>query len=138
MSAWLSPRATAAQFGAGKNGAGGVDPGRLGGFHGNGAELMQTDLHFVGDVAQIAAAACCAAIVHLEVDDDAGFVHLDTLGVLTADVQHGAGTGEHHVGAETVAEDLGADMLLGKRQPHPAITGADHIGLFQFDVEDFL
>jgi hypothetical protein len=41
----------------------------------------------------------------------------------------------HQVRAEAVAEDLRADMLLGERQRHPAIAGADQVGFFQIDRE---
>jgi hypothetical protein len=92
---------------------------------------VQAKLHLVGDVAQVTATAGGAAIVHLEVLDDPVAVHLDRLGVLPADVEHGAGALVHQVGTQAVAEDLGADVLLGERQAHPAITGADHVDLLQ-------
>ena len=62
-------------------------------------------------------------------------VDLDALGVLAADVEHRARVRIHHVGAEPVAQDLGADVLLGERQGHAAVAGADEIGLFEFDIE---
>ena len=99
---------------------------------------MQPHVHLVGDVAQIPPAAGGAAVVHLERLDDAGLVHLDRLGVLAADVQNGGGARVHHVGAQAVAEDLGADMLLGKGQARAAVAGAHHVSLLHRHVEHAL
>jgi hypothetical protein len=72
----------------------------------HGAELVEPHLHLVGDVPQVAPGAGRAAVVHLEVLDDAAGVDLDGLGVLAADVEDGAGPLVHEVGAQPVAEDL--------------------------------
>ena len=94
---------------------------------------MQPHVHLVGDIAEIAATARGTAVVHLEVLDDALVVDLDALGVLPADIQDGARIRVHHVRAQPVAEDLGADVLLREGQRHPAIAGADGVGLLQLD-----
>jgi hypothetical protein len=132
--ALLAQGEAVAQLGAGEDGAGRVDAHRFRGLHGHRAELVQSHVHLVGDVAEIAPAAGGAAVVHLEVLDDALRVHLDRLGVLAADVEDRAGLGVHHVRAEAVTEDLGADVLLRKRQRDPAVTGADDIGLLQLHL----
>jgi hypothetical protein len=60
-------------------------------------------------------------------------VDLDGLGVLPADVEHGARAGELLVRAEPVAQDLGADVLLGERQALPAVAGADGAAVDELD-----
>ena len=65
-------------------------------------------------------------------------IDLDRLGVLAADVEHRRGARIHHVRAEPVAQDLGADVLLRERQPRPAVAGADDVGLLHVGVEDAL
>ena len=131
----FAQRQTVAQLGAGEHGAGGVDAHGAGGFHGERAEFVQAHVHFVSDVAEVAPAAGGAAVVHLEVLDDAGGVHLDRLGVLAADVEHGARVGIHHVRAEAMAEDFGTDLFPRERQRDPAVAGADHGGIFQRDFQ---
>ena len=96
---------------------------------------MQAHIHLIGDVAEIAPAAGGAAVVHLEVLDDALGVDLDRLGILAADVEYRARVGVHHMGAEPVAENFGADLLLRKRQGNAAVAGADNICLFDFHAE---
>jgi hypothetical protein len=91
-------------------------------------ELVQAHVHLVGDVAEVAPAAGGAAIVHLETLDDAVGIHLNRLGVLATDVQHGAGFGKHGMGPEAVTEDLGANLLLGAGQGARR-SRADHVGL---------
>ena len=58
---------------------------------------MQAHVHLVGDIAEIAPAARRAAVVDLEILHDAGGVDLDTLGVLSPDVENRAGFRIHHV-----------------------------------------
>ena len=130
----LAQRQSLAQLGAGEDRAGRVDLDVAGARLGQGAELVQPDVHLVGDVAQVTAAAGGAAVVHLEAGDDAVAVHLDRLGVLAADVEDRPRAREEGVGAEPVAEDLGADLLLGKRQPRAAVPGADGRHLLELGV----
>ena len=64
-----------------------------------------------------------------------GRVDLDRLGVLAADVEDGRRPRIHHVRAEAVAQDLGADVLLRERQPRAAVAGADDVGLLELGRE---
>ena len=112
--ALFAERQPLAQLGAGEDRAGRVDAHAPGGLAGQRTQLVQAEVHLVGDVAEVAAAAGGAAVVHLERGDDAALVDLDRLGVLAADVEHGARVREHGVRAEAVAEDLRADLSLGK------------------------
>ena len=98
------------------------------------AELVQAHVHLVGDITEIAAAAGGTTVVHLEILDDARAVDLDRLGILAANVEHGARVRVHHMGAQPVAEDFRADILLGKGQGDPAITGADLRAFLELDV----
>ena len=91
----------------------------------SGPELVQAHVHLVGDVPEVAPAAGGAPVVHLEARDDPGRVDLDRLGVLPADVEDGPRRREEHVGAEAVAEDLGADLLLRERQARAPVARAD-------------
>src|SRR5512139_765282 len=80
VGAGLAQREAVAQLGAGEHRAGGVDPRGPGRLHGDGAQLVEADLHLVRDVAQVPAAAGRAPVVHLKVRDDPVLVHLDPLG----------------------------------------------------------
>jgi hypothetical protein len=83
--------------------------------HRHRAELVHAEVHLVGDVAEVAAAAGGAAVVHLEAGDDAlpsTWIALVSCPPMSSTVRV-PGT---CVRAEAVAEDLGADLLLGERQ----------------------
>jgi hypothetical protein len=136
--ALVAQRQPVAQLGAGEHRAGRVDADGLGRLHRHRPQLVQAHVHLVGDVAEVAAAAGRAAVVHLEALHDARRVDLDGLGVLSADVQHRGGTRIHHVGAQAVAQDFRAHVFLRERQAGAAVPGAHHIGLLHRGVQDAL
>jgi len=129
--ALFSQREPLAQFGAGEDRASRVDARRPLRLAGDRPQLMHAEIHLVGDIAQVAATAGGTAIVHLERRDDAVLVDLDRLRILSADVEHRSCRGEHGVGAQAVAQDLGADLFLGEGQRAPAVARACAGGLLE-------
>ena len=89
------------------------------------AELVQAEVHLVGDVAEVAAAAGGAAVVHLEPRDDALARRPGSPWCPGRRCRAPCACREHRVRAEAVAEDLGADLLLRERQARAAVAGAD-------------
>ena len=136
--ALFAERQAVAQFGAGEHGAGRIDAHVFGRLHRQRPEFVQAHVHLVGDVAEVAAAAGGAAVVHLEALDDAILVHLDRLGVLTADVEHGSRARVHHVRTQAMAQDFRADVLLGERQASAPVAGADHVAFLEWGIEHAL
>src|SRR5271157_754153 len=84
--ALLAEREPVAQLGPGEHRAGRIDARRPVRLHRERAQFVQAHIHLVGDIAEITPAAGGAAVVHLEVRDDAVLVDLDALGVLAADM----------------------------------------------------
>ena len=109
MSALDSPRARRSRSSAPANT---VQVGSSAPFclHGNWSQLMQANIHFVGDVAQVATAAGSTAIIHLEVFTTLFSSIWIALGILSADIQHRAGVIEHDMGSHAMTENLRADM----------------------------
>ncbi len=136
--ALFAERQAVAQLGAGEHGAGRIDAHLLGCLHRQRPEFVQAHVHLVGNVAEVAPAAGGAAVVHLEAFDDAVIVHLDRLGVLAADVEYRGRPRVHHVRAQAVAQDFGADVFLGERQARAAVAGADHVALLERGIEHAL
>ena len=99
---------------------------------------MQSEVHLVGDVPEVTAAAGGTAVVHMEARDDAVGIDLDRLRVLAADVEHGARGREHRVRAEAVAKNLAADLLLRERQALSPVPCADGSRLDELDGADGL
>src|SRR5450759_4446267 len=135
ISSRFSPSESRSRSSAPANTVHGVDARRLIRLHGHGTQFVQTHVHLVGDIAKIPPAPRCTTVVHLKVCNDPMLIDLNPLGVLTADVEHGTRLRIHQVGTEAVAQNLRADMLLGERQRHPAIAGADEVGFLQIDRE---
>ena len=110
----LAERESVTKLRAGEDGARRVDSDAPRGLPGERAELVEPEVHLVGDVAEVPAAPGRAAVVHLERGHDAVVVDLDGLRVLASDVEDRSRAGEELVGAEAVAEDLRTDRASGK------------------------
>ena len=96
-------------------------------------ELVESQVHLVRDVAEVAAAPRGASIVHLKRGHDAVVVDLNRLRILPSDVEYGPRLGEHRVRAESVAENLGAYLCLRERESRPAVARSDARHLLELD-----